>query len=163
MSRTKGAAMVRVSSERLAVEYEGELVIFLIGMRINKWWKVHKWLPALLAMPKMIKELEADPSSGFLGYNGLMGTTIVQYWKSFDHLEAYARNQDKAHWPAWTDFNRRMKGSLGDVGIWHETYVISPGQFEAIYSGMPPFGLGKVGELVPASGNREAARQRMGS
>ena len=106
-------------------------------MRINKWWKVHKWLPVILAMPKMIKELEADPSSGFLGYTGFMGTTIMQYWKSFDHLEAYARNPDKSHWPAWTDFNRRMKGSLGDVGIWHETYVISPGQFEAIYSGMP--------------------------
>ena len=114
-------------------------------------------------MPKMIKELEADPSSGFLGHNGIMGNAIVQYWKSFDHLEAYARNKDKAHWPAWTDFNRRMKDNLGDVGIWHETYLISPGQFEAIYSGMPPFGLGKVGKLVPATGNREAARQRMRS
>ena len=114
-------------------------------------------------MPKMIKELEADPSSGFLGHNGIMGNPIVQYWKSFDHLEAYARNKDKAHWPAWTYFNRRMKDYLGDVCIWHETYLISPGQFEAIYSGMPPFGLGKVGKLVHATGNREAARQRMRS
>ena len=155
--------MAQVSSERLTVEIEGEFVIFLIGMRINKWWKVHKWLPTFLAMPKTIKELEADPSSGFLGHNGLTGKAIVQCWKSFDHLEAYARNQDKTHWPAWTNFNRRMKDSVGDVGIWHETYVISPGQFEAIYNGMPPFGLGKVGKLVPATGNREAARQGMRS
>ena len=33
------------------------LVVFLIGMRINKWWKIHQWLPVFLAMPKMIKEL----------------------------------------------------------------------------------------------------------
>ena len=71
--------MAQVSSERLTVEIEGEFVIFLIGMRINKWWKVHKWLPTFLAMPKTIKALEADPSSGFLGHNGLTGKAIVQY------------------------------------------------------------------------------------
>ena len=87
----------------------------------------------------------------------------MQYLNSFDHLKAYARDQDKTHWPAWTNFNRRMKESVGDVGIWHETYVISRGQFEAIYNGTPPFGLGKVGKLVPATGNREAARQGMRS
>lgn len=110
-------------------------------------------------MPKTIKELKANPSSGFLGHPGLTGKATVQFWKSFDDLEAYACNQNKTHWPAWTNFNRRMKDSVGDVGIWHETYVISPGQFEAINNGMPSFGLGKGGKLVPATGNREAARQ----
>ena len=147
----------------MAAEYDDQFVVFLIGMRINKWWKVHKWVPVLLTMPRLIKELEADPSSGFLGHNGISAKVIVQYWKSFDHLEAYARNQDKGHWPAWTAFNRQMKNSRGDIGIWHETYLINPGRFEAIYSGMPPFGLGKFGRLVPATGNREAARQRMRS
>ena len=33
--------MARVSSKRLTVEYEGELVIFLIGMRINKFGYPH--------------------------------------------------------------------------------------------------------------------------
>jgi hypothetical protein len=47
------------------------------------------------------------------------------------------------------------------VGIWHETYRIAPGQYEAIYSGMPAHGLGKVGSLVPASGRRENARGRL--
>lgn len=133
----------------------------MIGMRINTWWKPHKWLPTLIAMRRMIKELEANPQSGFLGYNGLSGKVIVQYWRSFDHLEAYARNPQQEHWPAWLDFNKRMKNSRGDVGIWHETYVISPDRFEAIYSGMPNFGLGKFGKLVPATGNREAARKRL--
>jgi hypothetical protein len=58
-------------------------------------------------------------------------------------------------------FNRRVGASRGDVGIWHETYRILPGQYETVYSGMPPFGLGTAGRLVPATGKREEARSRM--
>ncbi|HVZ59983.1 MAG TPA: DUF4188 domain-containing protein [Terriglobales bacterium] len=152
--------MAKVINERMTSEMEGEFVVFLIGMRINKPWKVHKWLPVFLAMPKMLKELEKHPESGFLGHNS-RGFLIVQYWRSFEKLEAYARNKDLTHWPAWVDFNRRMGKSRGDVGIWHETYIIKPGQYEAIYSGMPPYGLGKVGRLVPATGSREGAQSRI--
>ncbi len=152
--------MAKIIPSRVSAEMEGEFVVFLIGMRVNKPWKLHKWLPVFLAMPKMLKELQAHPESGFLGHNG-MGKVIVQYWRSFEHLEAYARAKDKQHWPAWVDFNRRIGGSRGDVGIWHETYLIKPGHYEAIYSGMPPYGLGKVGKLAAATGNREAARARI--
>ena len=86
---------------------------------------------------------------------------MVQYWRSFEQLEAYARRSDQRHWPAWTAFNRSLGASRGDVGIWHETYRIHAGDYETIYSGMPPFGLGKVGRLVPASGRLEAARGRL--
>jgi Monooxygenase af470-like len=154
--------VAKVIGARMAAEMDGEFVVFLIGMRINKPWKLHKWLPVFLAMPKMLKELEAHPESGFLGHSGI-GRVIVQYWRSFDHLEAYARAKDKKHWPAWVDFNRRVGGSRSDVGIWHETYIVKPGQYEAVYSGMPPYGLGKVGKLVAATGKREAARSRMTS
>ena len=152
--------MAKVIASRMSAEMDGEFVVFLIGMKINKPWKVHAWLPVFLAMSKMLKELEAHPESGFLGHNGL-GKVIVQYWRSFDHLEAYARAKDKTHWPAWGDFNRRVGNSRGDVGIWHETYIVKPGNYEAVYSGMPLFGLGKAGKLVAATGNREAARDRM--
>ena len=110
-------------------------------------------------MPKMLKELEAHPASGFLGHNGL-SRVIVQYWRSFEHLEAYARSKEMSHWPAWVDFNRKVGNSRGDVGIC-ETQRIQPGHYEAIYSGMPPYGLGKVGKLIPASGNRDSAKSRM--
>jgi len=152
--------MAKVIGSRVSAEMEGEFVVFLIGMRINKLWKVHKWVPVFRAMPKMLKELEAHPESGFLGHSGL-GRVIVQYWRSFEHLEAYARAKDKEHWPAWVDFNRRLGSSRGDVGIWHETYIIKPGQYETVYSGMPPYGLGKAGKLVAASGKREDARSRV--
>ena len=152
--------MTKIITSRMAAEIEGEFVVFLIGMKVNKPWKVHKWLPVFFVFLKMLKELKAHPESGFLGHTGL-GSVIVQYWRSFEHLENYARAKDKQHWPAWLEFNRRMGKSRGDVGIWHETYIIKPGNYEAVYSGMPPFGLGKVGKLVPATGHREDARSRV--
>ena len=83
----------------------------------------------------------------------------VQYWKDFDSLEAYARNPDHQHLPAWAKFNR-LRAASPDVGVWHETYEIDPGKWESIYVNMPPFGLGKVFEAEQISGAREAARGR---
>jgi hypothetical protein len=152
--------MAAIVPMRMTAELDGDFVVFLIGMRINKPWKIHKWLPVMLAMPRMLKELENNRSSGFLGHT-FGSKVIVQYWRSFDHLEAYARNQDALHWPAWVAFNKKVGDSRGDVGIWHETYHVRAGEYETVYSGMPPFGLGKAGKLVPASGRRESARGRM--
>jgi len=152
--------MPSVMPERMAAHIEGDFVVFLIGMRINKPWKVHKWLPVFLAMPRMVKELKARPDSGFLG--AILGPrVIVQYWQSFEQLEAYARSHEGQHWPAWVAFNKRLGNSRGDVGIWHETYLVPAGRYEAIYSGMPPFGLGQAGTLVPAAGRRDSARARI--
>src|ERR1043166_4277335 len=98
--------MAKVIPLRMTAEIEGEFVVFIIGMRINKPWKLHKWLPVFLAMPRMLKELAAHPESGFLGYQNFLGA-MVQYWRSFEHLERYARNHDAQHWPAWVAFNKR--------------------------------------------------------
>lgn len=152
--------MAKVDARRLTVELEGDFVVFLIGMRINKPWKLHKWLPVFQAMPRMLKELSTHRDIGFLGYT-FGFPAIIQYWRSFEELEAYARSTDGQHWPAWVAFNQRLGKSRGDVGIWHETYRVQAGEYEVIYSGMPPVGLGKVARLVPASGHREAARGRL--
>ena len=154
--------MTQVIPKRMAATIDGDFVVFLIGMRINKPWKVHKWLPVFLAMPKMLKELKQRPESGFLGHI-FAPKVIVQYWRSFDHLEAYARARDRQHWPAWVAFNRLMKDSRGDVGIWHETYLIRAGEYENIYSGTPLMGLGKAARLADVAGGAEAARGRLGA
>ena len=152
--------MGQVMPKRVAARIDGDFVVFLIGMRINRPWKIHKWLPVLRAMPRMIRELEAHPESGFLGHI-MSSRIIVQYWRSFEHLEAYARDTDQLHWPAWTDFNRRVGGSRGDVGIWHETYKVRAGEYECVYSGMPPFGLAKASRSADAVGELESARDRL--
>jgi fumigallin biosynthesis monooxygenase-like protein len=152
--------MTDVIPHRMAAEIEGDFVVFLIGMKITRPWKIHKWWPVFRAMRPMITELSQRPESGFLGYT-FGYPVIVQYWRSFEHLEAYARDHDGRHWPAWVAFNKRTGQSRGDVGIWHETYKVAAGQYEAIYSGMAPFGLGKAGKLVAAGGRRETARGRV--
>ena len=85
----------------------------------------------------------------------------VQYWRSFDLLEAYAKAKDSVHLPALKAFNRSIGRSRGDVGIWHETYLVRAGEYETIYSGMPPFGLGAATELVSAAGLKNSARSRI--
>ncbi len=154
--------MARINSDRVSARIEGDFVVFLIGMRINRMWKPGKWMPTARAMGAMLGELyAAGPDSGFLGHQSLSLFNMAQYWRSFDHLEAYARSKDGKHWPAWVEFNRRMKNSRGDVGIWHETFLVKAGQYETIYSGMPDFGLAKAAGRVNVTEANEAARQRV--
>ena len=155
--------MAEIVCERVCAEVEEEVVLFLIGMRINKLWKVWKWLPVMAAMPRMLKELAAHPELGMLsarGQFGLRNVWSLQYWKSAAHLQAFAHASDKAHMPAWQAFNRGI-GTGGDVGIWHETYVVSRGNLESIYVNMPRFGLGLAGTLFPATANRASAAKRL--
>ena len=154
--------MTQVIPGRMTAEMDGDFVVFLVGMRINRWWKVHKWWPVAMAMPRMLRELEANPDSGCLATDGAFGT-IIQYWRSFDHLEAYARDPRREHWPAWTAFNKRVRASSGDVGVWHETYLVRAGQFEALYGAMPRKGLARAGRHVPVTEAHNAARQRIGT
>jgi hypothetical protein len=114
--------MTPAPAGRVTARFDGEVVVFLIGMRINRLWKIHKWLPVARAMPQMLRELTADPESGLLGFESWVGnpTVSLQYWRSFEHLERYAKDSARLHRPAWAAFNRAV-ASNGDVGIWHET------------------------------------------
>lgn len=148
-------------NRRTTSKIEGDFVVFLIGARFNRWWRLPKHLWFLSTMSKMLKELEANPASGFLGYQALSFTTTLQYWRTLDQLIAYARNRDDGHYPYWVKFNREI-GSNGDIGIWHETYPVRAGEYEAIYNNMPLFGLGKIGQQLDATGARTTARGRLG-
>ena len=75
-------------------------------------------------------------------------------------MEAYARSPEHAHLPVWQWFNTQL-GSNGDIGIWHETYLVQPGSYETVYNNMPPYGLGAAGTLVDAIGARQSAHQRI--
>jgi hypothetical protein len=152
-----------IIEKRVCAHIEGDFVVFLIGMRVNKPWKVWKWWPVAQAMPRMLIELAKRPELGLLHARTLFtfpNVMVIQYWRSFDHLEAYAKARDHAHLPAWQAFNRSI-ASNGDVGIWHETYLVAAGAHESIYNNMPPIGLGAAGDLVDAIGARQAARARI--
>ena len=148
---------------RYAAQIEGPFVVFLIGMRVNNFFALHKWTRVARAMPPMLQELASNKDSGFLNAELALqwrGVTTIQYWRSFEQLHAYAHARNAAHLPAWAEFNRRIGGD-GSVGIWHETYTVAPGQYESIYANMPRFGLGAAAELMPANGQLDNARSRI--
>jgi hypothetical protein len=152
-----------IEAERLTANMEGNFVVFLIGMRINRPLRPQKWLPVIRAMPRMIDELYRQPELGFIHAEMWFSRTtiMVQYWRSMEQLLAYATNKSASHLPAWHAFNRSV-GTDGSVGIWHETYAASPGTHESVYINMPPFGLGRAGTLQPATAGRQSAAGRLG-
>ncbi|MFC4454346.1 DUF4188 domain-containing protein [Deinococcus sonorensis] len=157
VSRPSAAAR---SAERLTAELDGDFVVFLIGMQINRPWKVGSWLPVAMAMPRMLRELAQQPELGCLASWG-SGLSVIQYWRSAEQLQAYAHAQSQQHLPAWREFNRRARTAAGDVGIWHETFRVRAGEYETIYVGTAPRGLGQAGRLLPASGRRSSAAGRL--
>ncbi len=148
----------------MTAEIDGDFAVFLIGMRVNKFWKVWKWWPVMTAMPRMLIELGKHPELGLLHartHFGIKNVLVVQYWRSFDHLHEYATSKTNKHLPAWQKFNKSI-GTSGDVGIWHETYLVRAGEYENVYGNMPPYGLGLAGQLVEAKGGKRWARGRLG-
>jgi hypothetical protein len=154
--------MARVQTGRTTHDYDGELVVFLIGMRFNRPWRIDKWLPAFVAMPRMLTELSKDPDSGLMGFRlsfGGDGPVVVQYWNSRDKLYAYASAPSAEHRPAWTAFNRRARKAAGAVGIWHETYQVE--RAETMYVGMPPIGLAAATSSIAVGSRSDRAAQRI--
>ena len=147
--------MTNIHQQRMTAAVDGDFVVFLIGLRINKPWKLHRWLPVFMAMPTMLKELYRNPDLGFVHQESWFGRTtiMVQYWRSLEQLEQYAKNQSLNHLPAWAAFNKKI-GSNGDVGIWHETYLCQQGSHQSVYNNMPRFGLAKFGEHIAAKSKR---------
>jgi hypothetical protein len=156
--------MSMIYKDRMTAKMDGDFVVFLIGMRLNKPWLLHKLLPVFGAMPKMLKELYSQPELGLIHHEMWFSRTIilVQYWRSIEQLMDYAKNKDAAHLPAWQAFNKAI-GTDGTVGIWHETYKAGPGSYENVYANMPAFGLGKAGTLVQAKGHLKSASDRLNS
>ncbi len=140
----------------------GELVVFVIGMRINKPWRPDAWLPAVLAMGPMLAELSRDPDAGLLGFRTMLtprGPVVVQYWRGTDALYRYASDTEAKHRPAWAAFNRRARRIRGAVGIFHETYRV--GAAESIYVDMPPTGLAEAVGTVTVTPRANRAQDRL--
>ncbi|MFB6816929.1 DUF4188 domain-containing protein [Streptomyces sp. NPDC056347] len=157
--------MPQVHRGRHTAHIEGDFVVFLIGMHVNRPWRIHRWWPVFRSMFGMVKDLREHPEKGALcTYFALIsgvGPTVVQYWRSFEQLEAFARKTDDPHLPSWRRYNQRVLKS-GDVGIWHETYLVKDGQYETVYANMGRIGLARAGELKPVQAKGHTAGRRLG-
>ena len=149
---------------RFTARIDEPFVVFIIGMRVNRPLAFRKWVPTAMAMGPMLRELYKNPQKGFLGAEQFFywpGAALVQYWRSFEDLERFARNPNDPHLPAWQRFNKVVK-SDGSVGIWHEAYLVEAGNYEVVYNNMPVFGLARATEHVHVVGSLETARRRLG-
>ena len=158
--------MAKVVTGRMSADIEGDFVVFLIGMRFNRPWHVVKSMYAFTAMPRMLAYLRKHPEAGLLHAMltiGPGGPMVIQYWRSVEHLEGFARDARAPHHPAWKGWNRLIGYQKPYVGIWHESYQVKAGQYECLYGNMPRFGLAQAAEHVPVERKGATAAERRGA
>lgn len=149
---------------RYSADVQEPFVVFLIGMRVNKFWSFRKWWWVAMSMPGMLRRLAEHPELGLLHVEKFARgrtTLMVQYWRSFEQLEAFAKDQQSPHLAAWRKWNKQMREAGDQVGFWHETYTVQPGGYEAVYVNMPMFGLAKATSHVPVGKVGDGAAQRL--
>lgn len=148
--------MAQIYDGRYTAHIDGDFVVFLIGMRVNKLLKPLKWIPIAREMGPMLKTLFGNPAKGMLGarFGWMGGPLVVQYWRSFADLEHFARSAADPHRPAWQRYNKNVKSS-GELGICHETFKVGAGEYECVYGNMPRIGLAAVAEHRPVGRKSE--------
>ena len=153
--------MGSINQGRFTADIDGEFVVFIIGAKPNPLRLVRglRDLGGNKGMKHMLDYLTDQPEKGLLGYEQLGIASWVQYWRSFDHLEAFAKDTEDPHLEVWRNYFKRV-GKSGRTGIWHETFLVRAGEYEAIYTNMPTFGLGKAASAVPVA-ESNAARDRL--
>ncbi|RUQ98165.1 monooxygenase family protein [Labedella endophytica] len=156
--------MHNVIRGRMTHEYDGELVVFRMGLRVNRWRRPDLWLPPYRAMTRMLRELQADPDSGLLGaatHVDRNGPSQTQYWSSLDELYAYAADASASHRAAWNIFSRTTRRSGGAVGVWHETFLVD--RAESLYVTTPVMGLARATSIVSAGHGEGGGGERIGA
>ncbi len=111
--------MAQVVPGRCTAQTDDPFVVFLIGMRVNRIFAFRKWIPTALAMGPMLRTLYQHPEKGFVGAQSFFywrGVALVQYWRSLEDLERFARDQGDSHFPAMRRFNQAVGYKDGAVG-----------------------------------------------
>lgn len=150
-----------MNNKRSTVLPKNNVTVFLIGVHINKPLKITKWLPVLLAMPPMLKELSIRKNLGCLSFETLFkykGVHIIQYWESNEKLLTYSKMPK--HLKAWKTFSKLLKNNDA-VGFYHETYNVNAKEYENIYLNMPNFGLSRALASEPITKNSNTAKLRL--
>lgn len=150
---------------RFTAPNDRDVVVFLLGTRINELTAARSWIPVIIAFRRMLAELRAARGSGLLAFQVLYRpprlVTSVQYWESAEKLYSYASEAAGQHRPAWTDFYRRARNTGHHVGIWHETYLVPARSYESIYVAMPEAGLARAFGSTPVDRRTARAADRL--
>ncbi len=175
----------RFTAELDPDEHAG-LVLFHIGMRINRIREPRTWVP-VLHIPRMLRELTAHAELGLLSfevYRSGRTVLVVQYWRDFDALNPWARSADAPHRPGRAVLARLRRAELlGSVrrrpapaGVarvqpggpsqrrrWGlpRDFVIGAGGSETVYVDMPVMGLARATRHGPIERRGQSAAHRL--
>ena len=143
-------------------ESVSELCLIRLGIQIRKWTAFRFALglsraidvSAIEAIRDQVGLLHSEQFRFNLHHHG-----VLQYWQSFETLEAWSHSAPHAEW--WRMAVDRMR-TKGDLGIYHETYLVPGAQVESISMNCVPAGLGAFGPTFDAVGPRTTSRDRLG-
>ncbi|MFO0951992.1 MAG: phenylacetaldoxime dehydratase family protein [Isosphaeraceae bacterium] len=143
-------------------ESQAELCLIRLGLQIHKVWA---W-PYVLKLGRAIERSAAEAISAGAGllqseqYRiGTKHVGYLQYWQSFEALEAWSHRPPHSEW--WREALERMR-TKGDFGIYHETYLVPRERLESIYLNCQPAGLLAFGESSDPAGRGANSRGRLG-
>ena len=162
-SRERNSSSHTVRTGRWMARRDEPFAIFVFGMRLNRLRGLPRFLWGLRVLRRVLRDLNAHPEHGYLtGRVYRAGRTLiaVQYWESFDALDAWARDHRLPHRKPWQQYLREALDD-GAMGLWHETYLASPGSWEGVYLNMPPWGLAAGVEAVELQATKGSARERL--
>ncbi len=138
-----------------------ELCLVRLGLMIRK---VGAW-PYALRLGRAIERSASEAIRSGAGllksdlmFAGFGHLVVLQYWSSFDALEAWSHRPPHSEW--WKGAAERMR-TRGDFGIYHETYLVPRANVESIYLNTPPVGLASFGPTGPAVGRMTTSRDRL--
>lgn len=149
--------MARVHRQTVDLSAYPDLVVIYLGMQVYSV----RGLSTLGRLLLQIQRVRRARPDGLLGHEDFAFAQFPphlafrQYWRDFDSLEAWTREQPHQDW--WRNFLADSKGT----GFWHETHSIRGG-IEAVYDDMRPVpGLGVFAPLIPARGRMFSSRGRL--
>ena len=83
----------------------------------------------------------------------------LQYWRSFDELDAWSHRTPHLDW--WRGAVERMR-TRGDIGVYHETFLVARDRLESISLNCDPAGLAAFGTRAEPTGPQTTSRGRLG-
>jgi hypothetical protein len=139
-----------------------ELCLIRLGIQARKW-------TALPFATKLGRAIDRSAKEAIAANAGLLHSErfafnmrhfgVLQYWRSYDELEQWVRRPPHSEW--WRQAIDRER-TKGDLGVYHETFLVPRSAIESIYLNCEPVGLSAFGVLGEPIGPMTTSRDRLG-
>jgi hypothetical protein len=139
-----------------------ELCLVRLGMQVRR---LSGWLPAA----RLRRAIDRAAAGAIANDAGLLHSErlvlgrghfgVLQYWRSFDELEAWSHRPPHADW--WRAAVERWR-TRDDLGIYHEIFLVPRARLEAISMNCLPTGLAAFGTTAEPLGPDTNSRGRLG-